>query len=216
MRIVNKGADVPHQPTTIHSTIQLHHYGKKVDDVLYKLGGGQRLVLPTGEIFPLCIRNGLAYLSMCLPTDEEMNGGLPQCIFTSDQVWDPTIYTDKFTLEEQLKNLEDHPAGTDTAYNERGELILSTSFGNDINQSQSFTGSLPSKDDTADLPNNFHFVNSSSYMSENYQFQNSENSKILKLNAGSTWKFNQVMKPGFECTKKFKRWNQHGLWKHHS
>ncbi len=134
--------------------------------------------------------------------------------FTSNQVWDPTIYTDSFTLEEQLKNLEDRPAGMDTAYNERGELVLSASLDEDNNQS--FTGSLPSKNTTADLTNNFHFINSSSCTSENYHFQNSKNSKNLKLDEGSAWKLDQVMNPGFESIKKFERWNRHQQWKHRS
>ena len=138
--------------------------------------------LVTGEIFPLSLKNELAYLPMRLPTDEEMNGGLPQCIFTSDQVWDPTIYTDKFTIEEQLKNLEYHPAGIDTAYDELGELVLSTSI-NELVQSASIdnddngnaTVSSPKIDTTDCLNNNFHFVNTS----ENFDFENSKISKSI-------------------------------------
>ena len=34
-----------------------------------------------------------------------MNGGLPQCIMTSDKEWDPSIYDSQYTVEEHLQCL---------------------------------------------------------------------------------------------------------------
>ena len=58
------------------------------------------------------------------PTDEEMNGGLTQIMMSSDQIWDPSKYTDDFDEEEQRKSYPTVPKGTEDNYDDNGEIIF--------------------------------------------------------------------------------------------
>ena len=73
---------------TIHSANQLRAFGNLVDDVPLSLKGTQRIVTHDGYKIPLAIRNGLAYMDMRPPTDEELEAH-PHVTFTYDDVWDP-------------------------------------------------------------------------------------------------------------------------------
>jgi hypothetical protein len=73
---------------TIHSCAQLRAYGIEVDDIPIKLSGKQRIRHPDGFIIPLHVRNGLAYMDMEYPTDEDLLT-LEVAIFTNDEPWDP-------------------------------------------------------------------------------------------------------------------------------
>ena len=102
----------------------MRDYNIKVGDVPYRLGGTQSLTTPTGEIFSLRFVNGLPYLKMRRPTNDEINGGLTQIMMSSDAIWDPSKYTNDFDEEEQRKSLPTIPKGTDDNYDDRGEIIF--------------------------------------------------------------------------------------------
>ena len=88
------------------------------------LGGQQCIVTLCGRTFPLMIHKGLPYLPQRLPTLEEMNGGLPQCIMTSDKEWDPSIVDTKCTIQELLQSLPVERG--DEMYDERGMIVTHT------------------------------------------------------------------------------------------
>ena len=75
---------------TIHSPIQLEHFGLCVDDKCASLGcGSQTIVTPEGYVIPLRIVQGLVYMDMHPPSDEELSS-LTQVTMTSDDPWDPS------------------------------------------------------------------------------------------------------------------------------
>jgi hypothetical protein len=79
------------QGRTIHAPGQMAHFGHIINDisVLSPCGTGkQRIQTPDGYIIPLDIVDGLAYMPMSKPTQEEMET-LPHIILTSDMDWDP-------------------------------------------------------------------------------------------------------------------------------
>ena len=77
---------------TIHSPLQLESFGHIVDDRCSKLSvGSQRLITNTGLIIPMTLKQGLFYISMHPPSDEELDT-LPQVVMTSDDPWDPSCY----------------------------------------------------------------------------------------------------------------------------
>ena len=76
---------------TIHSALQLRAFGIDVNDVPSRLGGLQRLATPDGHVIPLSINNGLLYLDMRCPTDQELEN-IPHVLFTSDMPWNPNIF----------------------------------------------------------------------------------------------------------------------------
>ena len=80
---------------TIHSKAQLKHFGCVVDDRSRRCGGEQRIIHPDGYVIPLSIRNGLPYMSMKKPTEDEIDT-LPHVMFTSDLPWDPSILDNEF------------------------------------------------------------------------------------------------------------------------
>ena len=57
-------------------------------DVLHSSGGKQSIVSKDGYHIPLAVREGLCYMDMRPPTDEELDS-LPQLIFTADEPWTP-------------------------------------------------------------------------------------------------------------------------------
>ena len=78
----------------------------------------------TGKIFPLVFENELFYLPQQYPIDIEMVT-LPQIIMTSDEEWDPSIYTTNARMDEQINALSLIPKGTcDDDYNERVWIFL--------------------------------------------------------------------------------------------
>ena len=81
---------------TIHSKGQLEAFGLYVDDKSRNAGGSQCIVTNEGYIVPLNIRDGLPYLSMSPPSDEDV-ASLPHVFFTADTTWDPTVLDNEFT-----------------------------------------------------------------------------------------------------------------------
>ena len=67
---------------TIHSSNQLKSFGVQIDDTPRKLKGSQCIKHPDGYVIPLSIRNGLPYMDMKCPSEDEMNE-YPHVIFTS-------------------------------------------------------------------------------------------------------------------------------------
>ena len=80
---------------TIHSKSQLEHFGGVVNDSALAVGGRQSLITPEGYIVPLHVRDGLFYMDMHAPSDEELRD-LPHVFLTSDAPWDPSVLDHEF------------------------------------------------------------------------------------------------------------------------
>jgi hypothetical protein len=85
-----------HEQTFNHSVLQLQHFGVEVDKTPRALGSKQRIRTSSGHVIPLSIQNGLAHIDMCPPTDLDYNT-YPHVFLTSDSVWDPSSFDDKYT-----------------------------------------------------------------------------------------------------------------------
>ena len=86
---------------SIHSSVQIEHFGNEVNDKSNKLRGGkQRIVTVDGYVLPLQIRNGLPYLDMHSPTDHELET-LPHVVLTSDEDWNPSC------LDSELEDMDE-------------------------------------------------------------------------------------------------------------
>jgi hypothetical protein len=90
---------------TIHSSVQVEHFGNNVNDKSVKVKGGKQCITTLdGFAIPLQIRGGLAYLDMHPPDDKELET-LPHVVLTSDAEWNPTIVDceiDKKWLDAQM------------------------------------------------------------------------------------------------------------------
>ena len=74
---------------TIHSAAQIEHFGNVVNDKSVRIKNGeQRIITLDGYILPLQFRNGLPYLEMSKPAQNDMDEH-PHVVLTSDQDWDP-------------------------------------------------------------------------------------------------------------------------------
>ena len=107
---------------TIHSPLQMEAFGLQVDDKSRALGkGGQQIVTREGYIIPLSMQQGLSYMKMHAPSDEEMEK-LPHVMFTSDDCWDPAVYdndgpTDELVEEKRKPTREERKsAESDDAF----------------------------------------------------------------------------------------------------
>ena len=89
---------------TIHSSGQLEFHKNQVDDRSKKVGGKQCIQTLEGYVIPLQVKNGLPYLDMHPPTDEELES-LPHIIFTSDVDWDPGVLDCDFDIENNWDEL---------------------------------------------------------------------------------------------------------------
>ena len=74
----------------IHSSTQLEMYKNQVDDYSQMVGGNQYIQILNGYIIPLDIQDGLPYMPLCAPTDNELDT-LPSIILTSNVNWDPHV-----------------------------------------------------------------------------------------------------------------------------
>ena len=82
---------------TVHSVNQFKSFGIMVDDTPRQFQNGkQRLETPDGYIIPISIRNGLPYIDMAPPTDEDMES-YPHVLFTSDLSWDPQSLDNEYS-----------------------------------------------------------------------------------------------------------------------
>ena len=75
---------------TIHSKIQLRDNGCAVYDEPESLDGKQCLITLEGHNIPIDFENGLAYIKMTYPDEEDLK--LPTIIMTRDVPWDPKRY----------------------------------------------------------------------------------------------------------------------------
>jgi len=78
---------------SVHSSVQLEHFGLDVDERPRALGGRQSIKTPDGFELPLKSYNGLSYMPMRPPTIEELHQ-LPHVILTSNVPWNPAILND--------------------------------------------------------------------------------------------------------------------------
>ena len=109
--LLGEYAHNPTATTTIHSALQIRSFGHDVDDVPIMLGGMQRIKTSCNRIIPLSIRNGLAYLEMTPPTDDDINT-LPQVYLTADEPWDPSLF-DKGSDDGSVHTLPEDDFGND-------------------------------------------------------------------------------------------------------
>ena len=67
--------------------------------IVRTVGGLQRTTTPDGNVIPLQIRNGLAYIDIRPPTDHELET-LPQVIVTADDFWNPAILDNELEVDD--------------------------------------------------------------------------------------------------------------------
>ena len=145
---------------TIHSVSQLEHFGLDVNDRSLKVRNGkQRIVTPDGHVIPLHIRDGLAYLDMHPPTDDEL-ATLPHIVCTSDVEWDPKVLDNEVTSDDFAALGTHTKDGYDQRLTEDGmythpiykghHIIAHMSGGGCGNDATPLLASVPSLSDTAD------------------------------------------------------------------
>ena len=89
---------------SIHSVPQMLDFVVHVDSTSTKKNGMQRVVTPYGWIIPLHVRNGLAYMDMRPPTQDEYET-YDHVVSTSDVTWDPTVLDNEMDLNVPNDNL---------------------------------------------------------------------------------------------------------------
>jgi hypothetical protein len=110
---------------TIHSCMQMEDWGIHVDEKprKSKFPGKQRIETPDGYAFPIAIRNGLPYLDMSYPSDEDFEN-LPHVYMTRDEEWDPSVMDDEY--DEFADDMVDY--GAELAFtspvNDYGEIVM--------------------------------------------------------------------------------------------
>ena len=114
---------------TIFSSAQMEHFRTTVNDRCCTLGGAQNLVTLDGYVIPLQVRNGLPYVDIHPPTDEELHT-LPHVVLTSDEVWDPRVLDHEFNLQDptswsdtMLDDLVDADHPIDPRYDATGSFV---------------------------------------------------------------------------------------------
>ena len=95
---------------TIHSCVQIEHFGNEVNDKSSKVKDGKQCIVTLdGYILPLQFHGGLPYLEMRPPTDHELDS-LPHVVLTSDNEWNPSCLDNEIhDLEEWFDAQEDLP-----------------------------------------------------------------------------------------------------------
>ena len=100
------------QNRTIHSSGQIEYFKIEVDDRSIKTGGTQCIRTPDGHVLPLDFINGLPYLPLQRPTDEEIRT-LPTIPLTGTGEWDPTVLDLKLSDDDdwyaKVAKLSDKP-----------------------------------------------------------------------------------------------------------
>ena len=77
---------------TLHSPLQLEAFGITINDHnIVSKPGTQHAVTLEGYHVPFNVSNGLVYMPMHPPSDDELST-LPHVTFTSDSTWDPSAY----------------------------------------------------------------------------------------------------------------------------
>ena len=109
---------------TIHSCIQMEAFGLMVDERSRKVQnpGRQMVQTPDGYKIPIKIRNGLPYMDMKYPSEEDLDT-FPHVYFTADTEWDPSIMDDEFDdFDEQAFEDDDDDLAFTSPVNDFGEL----------------------------------------------------------------------------------------------
>jgi hypothetical protein len=77
---------------SIHSVLQIEsHYGNRVNERPYSMGGSQHVLLNGGYVVPVDIICGLPYIAMTQCTRAEFYA-LPHVTFTDSSPWNPNIF----------------------------------------------------------------------------------------------------------------------------
>jgi hypothetical protein len=132
---------------TIHSCTQMEDWGIHVDEKprKSKYPGKQRIETPDGYAFAIAIRNGLPYMDMSYPSDDDMEN-FPHVYLTRDEEWDPTVMDDEY--EEFAEDMVDF--GEDLSYtspvNDYGEIVMDRESEIDILIRQANAANVSSKD----------------------------------------------------------------------
>ena len=93
------------QGKSILSKLQVRDGGALVDDDPILLGGKQCIQTKEGYVIPIDFKNGLPYIKMEYPTDDDLKD-LPHVILTSDVPWDPHRYD--LNRSDQVPDLDPH------------------------------------------------------------------------------------------------------------
>ena len=97
---------------TIHSPLQMEAFGIEISDSnIVSRPGKQHGKTPEGYVIPFEVHQGLVYMPMRPPTDEEMDK-LPQVFMTSDSNWDPSDYdTNKEEITTEIQQTDAESSG---------------------------------------------------------------------------------------------------------
>ena len=89
-----------HKPDSksIQSKSQIEHFGGVVHDSAKSTGGQQLVVTHEGYTIPLHVRNGLYYMDMVPPTDDDMER-YPHVFITADGPWNPDVVDEEFFFD---------------------------------------------------------------------------------------------------------------------
>ena len=180
---------------TIHAPAQLGHFGHDVNDKSVKSpcgNGKQRIITPEGYIIPLDIVDGLAYMKMSKPTDQDMK--LPHIILTADMDWDPRCMDHTFTDANGEVTDEYHDALSNTG-----------KFFENFDQRVTLTGEMIHPDDDE---YDFHFLDprerAASHLANNHKTKLKEpDYEALRPNFG--WATIEMIKKTFATSTQFFR-----------
>ncbi len=110
---------------SIHSAVQMEHYGCRVDERSAVVGGTQTIVTPNGYVIPLSIVDGLARLPISPATDADLRDTtLVQEFMTSELDWDPRVLDNELSDSDlsQASLPIERNVGPDNIFDETGTL----------------------------------------------------------------------------------------------
>ena len=105
---------------SILSRLQMEAYGADINDRPRTLPGGKQRILIDDYQVPLAFKNGLAYLSCRIPTENEI-ATLPHVVMTADIDWDPSTYDNEFESVQEWYDPELERIDHDDPFNAIGE-----------------------------------------------------------------------------------------------
>ena len=108
---------------SIHYKSQIEHFGGIVHDSAKSTGGQQLVVTHEGYTIPLHVHNGLYYMDMVPPTDDDMER-YPHVFITADSPWNPDSLDEEF-LFDASDSIVDIP-GVQVQRDSRAEVDLFT------------------------------------------------------------------------------------------
>jgi hypothetical protein len=108
---------------SIHSSIQMESWGIEVDETSRKarVPGRQCLVTVDGHKVKITICNGLPYIDMIYPSDEDL-ANFPHVYFTADSTWDPRALDDENDDDDDFESSNYRRMYLDPNVNDFGEL----------------------------------------------------------------------------------------------